>query len=182
MKAYITSIGELTRDLCIWALERNGFDVEVIEGRNSLAEKLSMIYNSADNDFIRIDADVIVNKNFTPEFITWLELENPEILWWQFTLFDWFKLDIAHNTSFIRKEAIPALRNNIDKMINFNRPETAMSRISDFYEPRRFETYKDKLIGLHGYRGDIKRTKELKHIRNQQDYYDFEMTERLNEL
>ena len=27
MKAFVTSIGEPTTDLCVWALERQGFDV-----------------------------------------------------------------------------------------------------------------------------------------------------------
>ncbi|TAL08185.1 MAG: hypothetical protein EPO02_13440 [Nitrospirae bacterium] len=182
MKAYVTSIGEPTRELCIWALQRNGFDTFSISGNESLAEKLKYIYDQVDDDFVRIDADVIVNKSFTPEMLGWVQAKNHDIWWWQFTLFDWFKLDIAHNTSFIKKEAIPALRANIEKFMHKNRPETEMSRIKEFYEPRRFETYQDEIIGLHGYKCDTESAKKLKHIRNQQDLYDFEMAERLNQL
>lgn len=183
MKAFITSIGEPTTDLCLWALQRNGFETMLIQDAStSLWEKMKSIYEMADDDFVRIDADVIVNKEFTPKMLSWLLAKNSDCWWWQFTMFDWFKLDIAHGTSFIKKEAIPILRANIEKAMNDNRPETAMSRIKEFYEPRRFETYKDEIIGLHGYRGDIAAAKKLKHIRNQQALYDFEMAERLNAL
>ena len=183
MKAYVTSIGEPTTKLCCWALERNGFDVFPVKHKeSSLGKKLETIYMIAEDDFVRIDADVIVNRDFTPKMLGWLDSKNPDIWWWQFTLFDWFKLDLTNNTSFIKKEAIPALRANIHKVMHLNRPETEVSRIREFYEPRRFETYRDEIIGLHGYKCDTKSAKKLKHIRNQQDLYDFEMAERLNRL
>jgi hypothetical protein len=183
MKAYVTSIGEQTVDLCVWSLARNGFTVELLDnpGR-TLAQKLKWIYEHAGDDFIRIDADVVVNNQFTPAFLTWLQLRDPNIWWWQFLVFDWFKLNKTHSASYIKAAAIPALRANIDRFERHNRPETEMSRIKEFYEPRRFETYNDGIIGLHGYKGNIERAKRLKHIRNQQDLYDFEMAERLNSL
>lgn len=61
MKAYVTSIGEPTTDLCVWSLERNGFETVLIQDQTTLAEKLKRIYSEADEDFVRIDADVIVN-------------------------------------------------------------------------------------------------------------------------
>ena len=182
MKAYVTSIGEPTTELCCWALERNGFEIVLLEGKATLWQKLRDIYFMAGEEFVRIDADVIVNKNFTPKMLDWLENKDKDIWWWQFETFDWFKLDLNHSIGYIKKEAIPELRNNIHKFDKSNRPETEMSRIRAFHDPRRFDTYRDELMGLHGFRGDLERTKKLKHIRNQQHLYDFEMAERLNSL
>src|SRR5665213_3062725 len=65
---------------------------------------------------------------------------NLEVWWWQFITFDWFKLDTTHSMSYIHKAAIPDLRKRIEMAMNSNRPETEMSRIKEFYEPRRFDT------------------------------------------
>lgn len=183
MKAYITSIGEPTTDLCVWALQRNGFETVLIQDANtSLWEKLKAIYEMADNDFVRVDADIIVNKNFTPEAVSWLTLENADIWWWQFLCFDLLKLDITHSMAFMKKECFPAVRNQIEKAKNSNRPETYMSRIKELYSPRRFDTFSDEIMGLHGYKADLRRAKLLKHVRNQQDLYDFDLAERLQRI
>lgn len=185
MKAFVTSIGEPTTDLCCWALRRNGFDVMLIQDRNtSLWEKLKTIYEMAETDFVRVDADIIVNRNFTKEMLSFLTLRNEDVWWWQFLTFDMLKLDTNHSMAYTKREAIPALRKHItDPMImNSNRPETEMSRIKPFYEPRRFDTYPDELMGVHGLKADLNRVKRLKHVRNQQDLYDFEMAERIAKL
>lgn len=182
MKAYVTSIGEQTTDLCIWALERNGFDCVLVSGDTSLATKLKDIYDRADDDFLRVDADIIVNKWFNAKTLSWLDAKNPDIWWWQFLTFDFLKLNITHSISYIKKEAIPHLRLKVELVEKSNRPETEMSRIKEFYEPRRFDTYSDEIVGLHGYKADLERVKKTKHVRNQIALYDFEMAERLNQL
>lgn len=182
MIAYVTSIGEPTTDLCIWSLERNGFDTVLIEDKDtSLAEKLKFIYETVDEDFLRVDADIIVNRNMTPDNLN--ILKDSEIWWWQFTTFDWFKQDTNHAMAFIRKEALPALRSNISRFMDDIRPETEMSRIREFYEPRRFMTYDKDLMGLHGYGiRNMKPVMQLKAHRGQSYLYDFELAQRLYEL
>jgi hypothetical protein len=184
MIAYITSIGEPTTDLCKWALERNGFEVELVNNQfTSLAEKLRTIYFSAEEDFLRVDADVIVNKNMTPELVKRLSIKFPDIWWWQFLIFDWYKQDIGHQPSFIRKPALSTLKKNIGTFMYDLRPETECSRVEEFYNPRRFETYKDVVTGIHGY--GIKKLEpvmKLKQERGQTDNYDFEMVARLNKI
>lgn len=183
MKAYVTSTDEPTTILCQWALERNGFEVRLVYNpKTSLAQKLKYIYDKAEDDFLRVDADVIVNRNMTPEFLAGLG-QNKDIWWWQFLVFDWFKQDIGHQMSYTKKEAIPSLRKYIDKFMNDLRPETEMSRIKEFYEPRRFATFNGKLMGIHGYGiSDIEPVKKLKELRGQTANYDFPLIERLNEL
>lgn len=183
MKAYVTSIGEPTTGLCCWALERNGFEVLLIEEMNtSLWQKLKLIYEQAEDDFVRVDADIIVNQRFTPEMLSWLPVKNSDCWWWQFLTFDLLKLDTTHSMSFIKKAAIPALQQNVFKVLHSNRPETEMSRIDEFHNPRRLDTYSNEIMGLHGLKADLERVKEVKHDRNQHDSYDFEMAERIQKL
>lgn len=181
MKAYVTSIGEPTTDLCIWALTRNGFEVELILDPRSLWSKLKKIYQSATEDFLRVDADIIVNRNMTPEFLE--SLNDPHIWWWQFITYDWYKQDTTHSMSYIKKQAIPALASTIERFKANIRPETAASRIAELENPRRMATYDAHLMGLHGY--GIKDTKpviKLKANRGQSHLYDFDLAKRLDEL
>ncbi len=183
MKAYVTSIGEKTTELCIWSLERNGFDVEVYKDNVSLAHKLQSIFQNTNDDFLRVDADIIINRYLTPKTLEAIKQINEEIWWWQFIVFDWYKQDIAHSLSFIRKEALPDLRQNADRFLNDLRPETELSRIKEFYEPRRFETFDGRICGIHGYGIDnLKPVIRLKANRGQSHLYDFELATRLNEL
>ncbi len=181
MKAYITSIGESTTDLCKWSLERNGFEVVLIEDKTTtLANKLKQIYEMTNDDFLRIDADIIVNRNLTPKL---LESLDKKIWWWQFRCFDWFRQDLGHNISFHRVETIDILRCRVPEVLLSLRPETELSRIPELYNPRRFETYEDRIMGIHGFGiKNLKPVKELKKARDQLDNYDFELTEKLNDL
>lgn len=181
IKAIVTSIGESTTELCKWALERNGFEVTVLQNPSSLARKLKAIYEIQE-DFLRVDADVIVNRNLTPGLLMELK-QNKNIWWWQFITFDWFKMDTNHTMAFIMTEALPALRANIGKFLLDKRPETQVSRIKELHNPRRMATYEDKIVGVHGYGvRDMKAVKRLKASRGQSHLYDFELAERMYQL
>lgn len=182
MRAIVTSIGESTTELCIWALERNGFDVTTVESDLSLWGKLKLIYNMVDVDFVRVDADTIVNKNLTPGSVNEIIDQNPEAWWFQFLTYDWYKQDTTHGgIQVIRKEALPALRSSVDRFVNQDRPETQLSRIEEFYNPRRFHTI-DLLMGITNYKNDMKRVMRVKANRGQTDNYDFELAKRMDEL
>jgi hypothetical protein len=180
VKAYVTSIGESTTDLCVWSLERQGLEVTVISSPNtSLSFKLARIYEEVDEDFLRVDADVIVNHN-----ILKLPDQTPKKLWWvQGLTFDWFKQDTTHGgVNFYRKEALPDLRKTITDYALYERPETEASRIEAFYNPRRFDTI-PLICGLHGYKQyDVERVVATKSRRNQLPNYDFELALRISEL
>lgn len=177
MKAYVTSIGEPTTDLCVWALERQGFDVVLIKDPSTLWTKLKTIYDMADDDFIRVDADVIVNKNVRDL------IKEEGLLWYQSLCYSWFSQDVTHGgVQFIRKEAIPVLRKHIDEATRRERPESYMFRLEAFHNPRVCGTF-EKMCGLHGYaQNDINRVKQTKVRRGQMDNYDFELSERLSAL
>jgi hypothetical protein len=180
MKAVVTSIGEVTRDLCMWSLERNGFEVVLIEDSSTLADKLMRIYDSLNEDFIRIDADVVVNRNITPDFLIGLTYH----AWWiQLQTFSWFTMDkIWGGIQYIKQPALEALRENIGSHMTDIRPETSMTRLPEFYNPRRFESH-PVIGGIHGFAAqDIDRIKDLKRARNQYDTYDWELAQRMLEI
>jgi hypothetical protein len=63
------------------------------------------------------------------------------------------------------------------------RPETQVSRIEALHNPRRMNTYKKQIVGLHGYGiKDFKYVMKTKAQRGQSDAYDFELAEELNKL
>lgn len=180
MKAVVTSIGEVTTKLCIWSLERNGFEVVLYEDGSSLADKLERIYKDMNEDFIRVDADVVPNRNLTPKL---LESGAYHIWWFQFLCYGWFKQDIIHGgVQYVRRLALPALRDNVGRFRSAIRPETELSRVPEFYNPRRFDTW-DTVAGIHGFAAkDIERIKHLKQLRGQYETYDWQLAERLMEL
>lgn len=182
VRAYVTSIGEKTTELCRWSLERNGFEVVVIEGSEKLAKKLETIYSQADHDFLRVDADVIVNSKCTPQFLGTKLKEYPIELWVQFRTYEWYRQDLGYGgVQYIKKEVLPLLR---EKIVNFReaeRPETELSRLSELYNPRTFVS-DDTVLGIHNYKNNLKRVAQVKARRGQSHLYDFELAKRLEEL
>lgn len=178
MKAYVTSLGETTTDLCVWSLERLGFEVVLLNNPNTILwEKLKEIYSIQDDDFLRVDADVICNKNV-------LHLINQSsMVWYQSLTFDWFKQDTTHGgVQFVRKAAIQTIRNHIYEAKWKDRPESYMFRLKEFENPRVCGTY-EVICGLHGYKqNDVERVKTVKKRREQYDNYDWELSERISEL
>lgn len=182
MIAYVTSMNEPTTALCKKQLENNGFKVFVLNENETLAQKLKRIYEAdVKGSFLRVDADIIVNRNMTPELLN--SLDQTDIWWWQFITFDWYKQDVSNSLAYISDKALPALRVNINSRLDSLRPETDMSRIPELFNPRRFKTYTKKIMGIHGYGiKDIEPVKELKKARGQYNDYDFELVEELNKL
>lgn len=177
MKAFITSIDEPTTELCKWSLERNGFDVVVIKDNRTLAEKLKDIYFQVEEDFIRVDADVIPNSVLKVQNLN----SDIDIWWQQFKTYDWYKQDLTNGgIQYIKRQAIHYLRKNIDDHLEQDRPESQMYRLPEFHNPRRCIT-SNKVMGVHGYaQENIKRVKETKDRRKQ--LYDWELYERIIEL
>lgn len=187
MIAFVTTIGEKTTDTCVWSLKRNGFEVHTVSGDTTLAEKLKDIYEEAlqlDIDFLRVDADVVVNNNCTPgiiESIANLNMHN-DAWWLQFQTFDWFQQNVGYGgIQYIRREALPVLNENITSFMNAERPETEMTRSYGMYNPRRFESF-EMIMGIHNYKNDIERVRAVKTRRDQLKHYDFELAERLEKI
>lgn len=179
MKAYITSIGEPTTDLCEWSVKRLGFDVVMVYNEtSSLADKLEYIYNQADDDFIRVDADVIVNKNLLA-----VNNMNKNLLWVQYKTFDMYKMDITNGgVQYYSKKLLSTLRANIVKFKHDDRPETRMYRLPEFKERWRFKTA-ENIVGIHGFgQRDIDRVKSTKNGRKYSEDYDWALVERMQKF
>ena len=179
MRAFVTSIGEQTTGLCIWSLERQGFDVTLMQDKTSFNNKLQAIYNLAEDDFIRVDADVIVNRN-VQKFIE----SCPEEVWWlQSMSFDWWKQDVGYaGVQYIKKECIPYIREGIKEALHIDRPESYCYRLPEFHNPRRC-IGSDIVCGLHGFgQNDMDRVKQLKKARGQIEQYDFELAKRIEDV
>lgn len=177
MKAWVTSIGEPTTDLCIWSLSRLGFEVELILDKRALWTKLKTIFENTNEDFVRVDADVVVNKNILSL------IQQEQLLWYQPQVFDWYKQDVSYGgIQFIRQPAIELIRPYVKKTELKNRPETYLSRIKELHDPRTFGNF-ETICGLNGYRqDDYERVKDVKRSRDQFDDYDFELAEGLDRL
>lgn len=175
IKAYITSIGEPTTDLCEWSIKRLGFDTKVVYNETStLGEKLEYIYNQADEDFIRVDADVIVNKGLMAVH----EVKN--MLWVQYKTFDMYKLNLTNGgVQYINKEILPTLRSNISRFKHDNRPETRMFRLEEFKERNQFKSA-ENVVGIHGFgQTDWERVKKTKDSRQYSNEFDWELVKRM---
>lgn len=178
MKAYVTSIGEPTTDLCIWQLKRMGFDITVIKDNRSLGDKLEDIYNQADDDFIRVDADVIVNQG-----VRAVHKMNMNLWWVQYRTFDMYKLDLSYGgVQYISKKILPTLRANISRFKHDDRPETRMYRLDEFNERWRFKNA-ENVVGVHGFgQKDIERVRTTKNGRKYSSDYDWALVERMQEF
>lgn len=179
MKAFVTSIGEPTTRLCIEQLRRYDYEVTVLKDESSLWSKLVRIYNEADSDFLRVDADFVPNRNIK-DF--WQKYDR-DVWWVQPSIFDWYRQDIGQGgAQFIRREALPILRMCIPAFEKAERPETEVSRVEPLHNPRRMVT-SDVVVGMHGYRqGHLDRIRAQKARRGQSDNYDWNLVEELERL
>lgn len=112
---------------------------------------------------------MIVNKNTT------LLKPSEGIYWLQAMTFDWFKQDLTNGgVQYITKEALPALRKRVRAYRFSERPETAMSRLEEFHNPRRFAS-SPLVCGLHGYKQDDMLRVRVTKERRGQEGYDWEL-------
>lgn len=179
MIAYITSIGEKTTDICVEQLKRLGFDTILLKDKEDWDIKYRRFITEAKEDCLRLDADIIVNKNIVQEIEKY---KDKNYLMVQFKGLDFYRNNIGIiGVLFYKKEAIEIIRNNLDK-ISITRPEATAWRLPEM-ENRRHTS--DTVVGIHGFfqtEDDIKRHQQNKIERKQIKNYDFELAERLLNL
>jgi hypothetical protein len=177
VKAFVFSIGEKTTDLCVELLKEYGFEVVLYQDKSSLWEKLKRFYTEAlesdDEKFMRIDADIIPNRNV-------LRLTGADG-WECASGFDWYSQDrkaisIHVMDRFVIRQCLENIYEAQDKV----RPETHLWRHEDVNDFTSIQA--DFNSGLHGYaQGDQrKRIKALKESRNQN--YDWDLLDRIESL
>mgnify|MGYP001577335249 CR=1 FL=1 len=177
LKAYLTTIGERTTDICKWQLERLGFEVVLLDKVEPWGEKYRRFIRLANENCLRVDADVIVNKNI-------LECKNlPDDVMAQFTCFDFYRNDVWNTCPvYYGKEISEIIKSNLDKIGN-NRPETEAWRLPQV-QPLTLILDK-KCYGMHGFFQDDAthgRAYQNRKDRGQLEQFDFELVERLKKL
>jgi len=178
MKVYITSIGEKTTDICVEQFKRYGYEVILLDKKESWIDKYKSFINTAEGDCLRTDADVIVNQNIKDiNFCKDLEYDMV-----QFIFYDFYKNNLGIGTPmYYSKKAIDIIKNNLEKL-HFTRPETSAWRLPEIVS----NTFtSDKIVGMHGFFQDketIERAKLNKEHRGQMKQYDFDLVFKLINL
>lgn len=181
MKAYITSIGEQTTQICCDQMERYGYDVILLDQKESISDKYKRFINEANEDCLKIDADIIPNERVT-SIIKASQGVYIDLLMIQFSHYDLYKNKIsAGNPVLYKKECLDIIRKNIDK-ISPDRPETSAWRLDDI----KMKTFTSgTTMGLHGFGSDKKtmlRAKQNKIERRQIQHFDFDLAFKIAKL
>lgn len=177
MKCYVFSIGEKTTDLCVELMQEYGFEVILYQDQTSLWSKLKRFYTEAlesqDDEFMRIDADIIPNRNV---------LKLGGLNYWECASgFDWYSQDRkAISIHVMHRNIIEQCLAHIEAAKNEIRPETYLWRLPDINKHTHIRDLFNS--GIHGYgQSDHReRIKELKHNRNQP--YDWDLLDRIEAL
>lgn len=178
MRCYVFSIGEKTTDLCCELMAEYGFEVILYKDGTTLWEKLKRFYTEAletkDDEFIRIDADVIPYPH-----VKNLSTISPWTCAWGF---DWYKQDEGSvSIHIMNREITQKVLAHIDEAKNQIRPETYLWRIPEINLDTISAT-EEGLMGIHGYgqKDQRPRIKQLKYLRNQD--YNWDLLERIESL
>ncbi len=181
MKIFVFSIGEKTTDLCVDILKEMDLEVILYQDQTSLWEKLKRFYTEAltypDEQFMRIDADIIPNKA-VQRFIK----VKDGCEWHCAAGWDWYKQERgAISIHIMSRKAIQTCLDNIEAAKDKNRPESHLWRLAEFHYPRTCNVV-DISCGIHGYgQADQRdRIKKLKQSRDQS--YDWSIVERIEAL
>lgn len=179
MKCYVFSIGENTTDLCVELMREYGFEVILYQDGTTLWEKLKRFYtdvvDSGDEWAMRIDADIIPNRNVVKLS------EMKDTSWSCASGYDWYKQDrgaisIHLMNSWVIKQCLENIYEARDKI----RPETYLWRLEDINVHT--DVVEEFSCGIHGYgqQNHRERIKQLKHNRNQK--YDWQLLDRIEAL
>ena len=139
MKAYLTTIGEPTTDLCKSQLEKLGFEVVVIDGMETWEVKYKRFIDMANEDCLRIDADVILFNDFKlPKF--------KGIVMAQFQVVDFNKFKIHTGQPVYYSKGLLDIAKTLP--VSAHRPETSMWRRPEIIKYTK--TIKE-VVGIHDF-------------------------------
>ena len=185
MKVFIFSIGEQTTSLCARLMKSFGFNVVILDGKESNYEKYKRFIEQAHalgEDVLKIDADIIPNGYVRQiyEEANSHRLQSALMIQYQHYCIYRNGINIG-NPVFYRKEALAIISKNIDK-IDPARPEATAWRLPEIND---WTHTSDLVVGLHGVyqrHEDIDRHEAHKIDRKQIDGYDFSVIGELKEL
>lgn len=139
MRAYLTSIGESTEQVCKYQLEKYGFEVILLNEKEPWIDKYKKFLNMANEDCIRIDADIIPNRHI-------LKLANCKGFIAKAHLYDIYRNEVWPLAPiYYSKEALEEIRNTC-WAVDISRPETGVYRLFQ----KRTKVLTD-VVGIHGF-------------------------------
>ncbi len=179
MKAYLTTIGERTTEICKSQLERFGFEVVVLDGLEPWEQKYKRFIEMADEHCIRVDADVIVNRYINTAF-NYQKTKGHLMV--QFQAYDFYRNNVGVcSPVYYHPTALAIIRRDFEHL-DLRRPEATAWRLPDINK----HTYTSKaVVGIHGFfqtKEDMDRHRQNKIDRKQITEYDFELAEKLINL
>jgi len=172
MKAYVTSIGEKTTEICCEQLKKYGFEVVLLDGQEKWFDKYKRFISMANEDCLRIDADVIPNQR-----IKEVKDAFEGFMMVQYSMYCFYKNDVrVGNPVLYRKRALDIIKRYIDKLDRL-RPETAAWRLDEI-RPHAFTNY--LVVGMHGF---FQNNEEVERERSRRRHvFDFDLVDRLRQL
>ncbi len=178
MKVFITSIGESTTELCAKQFKKYGFDVVVLSEDELWPAKYKRfikLANETKEDVIRVDADIIPNKNIA-QLPTLAEIfKNAYAV--QFKTLNFLSMDLYPSTPMIyKKTGLHVMATLVDR-IKTERPESEMCR---FPEVNDFVWTSPVVMGINGFfqkEKDFERQIDHRIARGQVEQYDFPLAE-----
>ena len=177
MKAFVTSIGEKTTGICYEQLKRFGFDVILLNEKEEWINKYRKFIAIADEDCIRIDADIIPNEN-----IKQVGKDIGSFGMGTHMTYDLYRNNIGITSPiFYKKFILDILKTKIKDIPAF-RPEASASR---FKEVNDYKYNSNLIVGLHGFFQDketVARAEQNKKERKQIEQYDFNLVNKINDL
>lgn len=174
MIAYVFSVGEPTTDLCVEALRKQGLDVILYQDGSRFSEKYRRLMNEATGDFLRVDADIIINDRLS-EYLSQAKDWSCAYGW------VWWQQDLQPiSVMYYSPEVVDIIKKHLHDP-DFDRtprPEQYMWSLPEL---------KDKIhkinvpLGIKGYGvRNLTPVKKRKKDRNQ--YYDWWWIEKINKL
>lgn len=186
IKAFLFSKGETTTDLAKWSLERLGHEVILLaDPKTSFYQKYLDFLNQAKNEVvvIRADADVVALKRFN-DLLTQFNAQK-DVWWVTGRAFCYHRHDLIDGgLNIMNSQVISLGLQHFHKFKKESRPETALSRVKELFNPRRFLAT-TLFVGLHGYRqyeADIGRVMIQKSERNQLKDWDMDLIEKMKDV
>lgn len=144
MNAYVTSIGEKTTDICCEQLRRYGFNVILLDKKESWVDKYKRFINMAEGNCLRVDADVIVNSKI--KMIHGFQTDDDYLLV-DFHTYDFYKNDLSVSAPvYYKAEAIKMIKERLDEIEDV-RPEATLSR--KVVGSRKGTS--ELIVGMHGF-------------------------------
>jgi hypothetical protein len=185
MKAFVTSIGERTTKICCDQLKRFGYEVVLLDGQEPWPQKYRRFISEADEDCIRIDADIIPNTEIAdiPNVIKAITEMFEGTLMVQFNTYDLYRNNVGVTSPvWYSKKALEIIREQFPNLTDLGRPEASAWRLPAIV---RHTLTAPRVVGLHGFFQDYASfNRHLKHKqeRHQEADYDLDLARKLTSL